>query len=43
MCNFYGRSQSSSGGKGISMMRDAGIEVEIGLCETEARALNRVF
>lgn len=30
-------------GKGISMMRDAGIEVEIGLCETEARALNRVF
>lgn len=30
-------------GKGIAMMKEAGIQVEVGLCETEARALNRVF
>src|SRR3712207_9481987 len=30
-------------GKGIAMMKEAGIQVEVGLCETEARVLNRVF
>jgi len=30
-------------GKGIAMMKEAGIQVEVGLCETEAKALNRVF
>lgn len=30
-------------GKGLAMLRDAGIQVECGLLETEARALNRGF
>lgn len=30
-------------GRGIGMLREAGIEVEIGLCEKEAKELNRVF
>ncbi|NKE08286.1 bifunctional diaminohydroxyphosphoribosylaminopyrimidine deaminase/5-amino-6-(5-phosphoribosylamino)uracil reductase RibD [Mesobacillus selenatarsenatis] len=31
------------GGAGIKKMRDAGIEVEVGLMEEEAKALNKVF
>jgi diaminohydroxyphosphoribosylaminopyrimidine deaminase / 5-amino-6-(5-phosphoribosylamino)uracil reductase len=31
------------GGTGIKKMRDAGIEVEVGLMEEEAKALNKVF
>lgn len=30
-------------GRGVKALRDAGIEVEIGILENEARALNRVF
>ncbi|MFV0396995.1 MAG: bifunctional diaminohydroxyphosphoribosylaminopyrimidine deaminase/5-amino-6-(5-phosphoribosylamino)uracil reductase RibD [Bacteroidales bacterium] len=30
-------------GRGIAMMREAGIEIEIGLCEEEARQQNKVF
>ncbi|MFH2056334.1 MAG: bifunctional diaminohydroxyphosphoribosylaminopyrimidine deaminase/5-amino-6-(5-phosphoribosylamino)uracil reductase RibD [bacterium] len=30
-------------GQGIAMLRNAGIEVEIGLCEAEARELNRPY
>ncbi|HDI3247071.1 bifunctional diaminohydroxyphosphoribosylaminopyrimidine deaminase/5-amino-6-(5-phosphoribosylamino)uracil reductase RibD [Vibrio cholerae] len=30
-------------GKGVQMLRDAGIEVEVGLLEADARALNRGF
>lgn len=30
-------------GKGIALLREAGIEVEMALCEKEARELNRVF
>jgi diaminohydroxyphosphoribosylaminopyrimidine deaminase/5-amino-6-(5-phosphoribosylamino)uracil reductase len=32
-----------AGGKGIEQLRDAGIEVQIGICETEARLLNVPF
>lgn len=31
------------GGQGIALLREAGIEVEIGLCEAEARELNRPY
>jgi diaminohydroxyphosphoribosylaminopyrimidine deaminase / 5-amino-6-(5-phosphoribosylamino)uracil reductase len=31
------------GGKGIQLLRDAGIEVEIGICEEEAKEQNEVF
>ena len=30
-------------GKGVKILRDAGIEVEVGLCEEEIRELNKVF
>lgn len=30
-------------GKGVQMLRDAGIEVEVGLLEADARVLNRGF
>ena len=30
-------------GKGVKMLQDAGIEVEVGLCEDEIRELNKVF
>lgn len=30
-------------GKGVEALRSAGIEVEIGLCETEAKNLNEIF
>lgn len=30
-------------GKGVKMLQDAGIEVEVGLCENEIRELNKVF
>ena len=30
-------------GKGVKIMQDAGIEVEVGLCEDEIRELNKVF
>ncbi len=32
-----------AGGKGIEQLRDAGIEVQTGICETEARILNAPF
>jgi len=32
-----------AGGKGIEQLRDAGIEVQTGICETEARLLNAPF
>ena len=32
-----------AGGKGIEQLRNAGIEVQIGICETEARLLNAPF
>ena len=32
-----------AGGKGIEQLRNAGIEVKIGLCETQARLLNAPF
>lgn len=32
-----------AGGKGIEQLRNAGIEVQTGICETEARALNAPF
>ncbi|MFK3937886.1 bifunctional diaminohydroxyphosphoribosylaminopyrimidine deaminase/5-amino-6-(5-phosphoribosylamino)uracil reductase RibD [Alkalihalobacillus sp. NPDC078783] len=31
------------GGKGVKMLEDAGIEVEVGVCEEEALDLNRAF
>lgn len=30
-------------GKGVKMLQDAGIEVEVGICEDEIRELNKVF
>ncbi len=30
-------------GKGVKMLQDAGIEVEVGLCEDEIREMNKVF
>ena len=30
-------------GKGVKMLQDAGIEVEVGLCQDEIRELNKVF
>ncbi len=30
-------------GKGVKMLQDAGIEVEVGICENEIRELNKVF
>ena len=30
-------------GKGVKILQDAGIEVEVGLCENEIRELNKVF
>lgn len=30
-------------GKGVKILRDAGIEVEVGLCENEIREMNKVF
>lgn len=30
-------------GRGVEMLRQAGIEVEVGLCEAQARQLNRAF
>ena len=30
-------------GKGVKMLQDAGIEVEVGLCDDEIRELNKVF
>ena len=30
-------------GKGVKLLQDAGIEVEVGLCEDEIRELNKVF
>jgi diaminohydroxyphosphoribosylaminopyrimidine deaminase/5-amino-6-(5-phosphoribosylamino)uracil reductase len=30
-------------GKGIQLLRDAGIEVEVGLCEARAKKLNEIF
>ncbi|WP_260681956.1 bifunctional diaminohydroxyphosphoribosylaminopyrimidine deaminase/5-amino-6-(5-phosphoribosylamino)uracil reductase RibD [Alkalicoccobacillus porphyridii] len=30
-------------GKGVAMLREAGIEVEVGMCEQEAKELNRAF
>jgi len=32
-----------AGGKGVEQLRDAGIEVQTGICETEARILNAPF
>jgi len=32
-----------AGGKGIEQLRDAGIEVQTGICETQARLLNAPF